>query len=133
MREQSLLRVVLWLGIGLVAGLGLGLYAGWVVWPLEINEADPSALEDDYQYDYTLMVAAAFWEEADLPAAERRIRSLGKADVPGWVAGVTVDHILSGEDELEIRQLASLAAALGAETPAMAPFLDSPAEVDQGS
>jgi hypothetical protein len=123
MREHSLLRVVLWIGVGLVAGLSLGLVVGWVVWPLEVSEADPSVLEDDYQYDYTVMIAGAYAVEGDLGAAERRLRSLGKESPPAWVAEITVEHILRGGDETEIRHLARLAAALGADTPTMAPFL----------
>jgi hypothetical protein len=126
MRYRPLLRTILWLLVGLLVGAGLGLFLGWVAWPTEFTDADPTVLAESYQRDYTIMVAAAFDIEGDLPAAERRLADLGKEDARAWLLSVAVDHILAGQEDSEIRHLVKLATALDLYSPAMEPFL--PAE-----
>ena len=109
---------------GVAAGIGLGLFLGWVAWPAEFTEADPTVLEESYQRDYALMTAAAYSLDEDLGDARRRIRSLGLEDGDAWLLAMTVDHILIGGNELEIRQLVRLSTDLGLYSPAMDPFLE---------
>ncbi|MGH2538240.1 MAG: hypothetical protein ACRDHL_12655 [Candidatus Promineifilaceae bacterium] len=118
-------RALLSFAIGLLVGLGAGLFLGWVAWPIEVSEASPLALAASYQRDYTIMIAGAYAVEGDLAAAERRLASLAKPDTRAWLLSAAVDHILQGGDPAESRQLAELAAALGIESPALAPFLDA--------
>lgn len=120
---ERLLRIVFWLGAGLILGLGTGLILGWVVWPIEFTEADPTVLEDSYRRDYTVMIAAAYSLDEDLNVARQRLHSLGKADGNAWLLSVTVDYILAEGDETEIRHLVRLADDLGLYSPAMEPFL----------
>ncbi len=120
------LRVILWLAAGAALGVTAGFLVGWVIWPIEFTEADPTVLEESYQRDYTIMIAAAYDLDGDLVSARRRLASLGRDDVDGWLLEVTVDHILGQEDQDEIRQLVHLAADLGLESPLMAPYLPTP-------
>ena len=120
---ERLLRIVFWLGVGLILGVGTGLILGWVVWPIEFTEADPTVLEDSYRRDYTVMIAAAYSLDEDLNVARQRLHGLGKADGNAWLLSVTVDHILSEGDETEIRHLVRLADDLGLYSPAMEPFM----------
>ncbi len=118
-------RVILWIGLGLVVGISAGLYLGWVVWPPEFTNTDPSILRDDYQREYALMIAQAYALDGDLDGARRRLSSLGEPEPDRWLLSLTVDTILSGRDEQrEIRPLVRLAADLGLSSPAMAPYLD---------
>ncbi|MDX1686884.1 MAG: hypothetical protein R3248_02785 [Candidatus Promineifilaceae bacterium] len=119
------LRAVGWTGLGLVIGLGLALYLGWVAWPTEFTEADPSILREEYRRDYTLMIANAYVLDGDLPAARRRLYSLGQEAPDQWLLTMTVDAILAGRDEeTVILPLVTLAHDLGLNSPAMAPYLD---------
>lgn len=119
------LRAVGWTGLGLVVGLGLALYLGWVAWPTEFTEADPSILRDEYRRDYTLMIANAYMLDGDLPAARRRLYSLGQEAPDQWLLKMTIDAILSGRDEATvILPLVKLAHDLGLNSPAMVPYLD---------
>ena len=120
---ERLLRIVFWLGVGLILGVGTGLILGWVVWPIEFTEADPTVLEDSYRRDYTVMIAAAYSLDEDLNVARQRLHSLGKADGNAWMLSVTVDFILAESDETEIRHLVRLADDLGLYSPAMEPFM----------
>ena len=119
-------RNILWVGLGLLFGVGLGLFLGWVAWPTEFIEADPTILEENYQRDYTIMIAAAYTLDGDLPAARRRLATLGKEDSNAWLLTLMVEHILDNENEIEIRQLVLLANDLGLYSPAMEPYLPRP-------
>jgi hypothetical protein len=122
LQTQGAFRIIGWLIFGLILGLGLGLLLGWVVWPTEFTEADPTVLEDQYKRDYTLMIASAYWEDEDLNAAMNRLGSLGEDDPFGWYREITLDFILGREDDLEIRHLVNLAADLGIYSQVMEPY-----------
>jgi hypothetical protein len=123
---RNWLRAVLWIGLGLGLGLSLGLYLGWVAWPTEFVDADPSILGDDYRRDYTLMIAQAYVQDGDLAAAQRRLYSLGGEAPDRWLLTLTVDAILAGRDEETIiLPLVALSRDLGLSSPAMAPYVQA--------
>ena len=72
---------------------------------------------------YTLLIAAAYWADGDLEAARARLASVNQEDPAGWLLEITVAHILSGRDELEIWQLVHLVNDLGLYSPAIDPYL----------
>jgi hypothetical protein len=119
---MSRLRPFLTIIFGLALGIGLGLYLGWVAWPTEFTDANPSVLQDSYRQDYVRLIAAAYTADNDLPAAQQRVASLGQ-DGQDVVLAITLDTILQGGDEAEIRQLVRLAADLGLSSPVMVPYL----------
>lgn len=119
------LRIPLLLLIGLVLGIGLGLYIGWEAAPAEYVDANPGYLADEYQQDYVRMIAAAYAVEGDADLAQARVAGLG-AEGMEVVTAVTLDAILQQQDLAEIRQLVNLAAVLGIYSPAMDPYLASP-------
>lgn len=116
------LQIIGLLVVGLGIGAGLGLYLGWVAWPTEYTDADPSILQEDYRRDYVLMVAAAYEMDGNLAAAAQRINDLG-ADSHDFLLSLLLDMILQEANEEEIRQVARLAADLGLDSPAMGPYL----------
>ncbi len=126
------LRAALWIALGLALGLGLGLYLGWVAWPTEFVDADPTILREDYRRDYTLMIAHAYTLDGDLAAAQRRLYSLGGEAPDRWLLTMTVDAILSGQDEQTIiLPLVTLSSDLGLSSPAMAPYVPAPPAADE--
>jgi hypothetical protein len=125
-KMRGVFRVVIWLVVGAVIGVAFGFLVGWVIWPIEFTEADPTVLEEGYQRDYTVMIAAAYELNGDLALAQRRLGTLGMGDSDGWLLSVTVDHILGQGDEGEIRHLVRLADDLGLASPLMAPYLSKP-------
>jgi hypothetical protein len=50
-------KIKLTLGIGIVAGLALGLLIGWGIWPKAVTNQTPAYLRGDFQRQYLYMVA----------------------------------------------------------------------------
>ena len=117
-------RVLLFVG-GLALGVGLGLYLGWVA-PARFTRVKPAALTESYQRDLTLMIAAAYEQDGDLPAAWQRLVALQKNDTRAWLLAITVDEVLNGDDERAIRQLVRLAGDAGIESPVITRYLAEP-------
>jgi len=67
-----------WIGflIAIAGGIGLGLFYGWLINPIEYVDTSPGTLKFDYKTDYVLMVAETYRKEGDLPAAARRLALL---------------------------------------------------------
>lgn len=122
-RATGIRRIIAWLALGFLLGAALGLLIGWVLWPIEYTEADPTILESSYQHDYALMVATAYSREVDLTLAESRLRSLGVEDPDEWFLSFTVDQILSGANSDDLQYLVRLASDLGQYSPVMEPYL----------
>ncbi|MFW6183833.1 MAG: hypothetical protein ACOC8X_08545 [Chloroflexota bacterium] len=121
---RNWVRPLVWIGLGLLLGAALGLYLGWVAWPTEFVEANPTILEEEYRRDYTLMIAHAYALDGDLDAARIRLASLEQEAPDQWLLTQTVDAILSGRDEQTIiLPLVRLSRDLGLNSPAMAPYL----------
>ena len=119
------LRALVYTGVGLVVGIGLGLYLGWVAWPAEFTNANPSVLQTTHRRDYVLMIADAYAVDGDLAAAQERVASLGE-DGQEFLMATLLDMILRGEQEGDTRRLARLADDLGLYSPAMEPYLTLP-------
>lgn len=113
--------------LGLVIGIGLGLAIGWVFWPTEFTDANPTVLEDKYRRDYVQLIADSYAQDNNLAAAQQHIDDLGE-DGPQYVLQVLIEMILRQDDEDAIRRLARLASDIGQYTPAMAPYLPTPPE-----
>lgn len=109
---------------GLAVGIALGLLVGWVLWPVRYTNTAPAQLRQDYRTEYVLMVAAAYEVEGDLEAAQARLTLLDPEQPARPVRELAETLIAEGGRETDIRMLVRLAAAMGATTPAMAPYLE---------
>ncbi len=65
--------------LGLLLGVGLGLLAGWVLWPAQYDTVTPELLAANYQADYAKMIAAGYERSADLDLARDTLARLGPA------------------------------------------------------
>lgn len=66
--------------IAIIVGIGLGLFYGWVIDPVDYVDTTPDSLRQDYQADYVLMVAEAYQMERDPTLAMGRLAFLGEGD-----------------------------------------------------
>src|SRR5215470_8402941 len=65
---------------GLAAGIGLGLFVGWVAAPVQYVDTPPASLQRAYKDDYVLMIATAYAGDGNLPAARAQLSELGFSD-----------------------------------------------------
>jgi hypothetical protein len=63
--------------LSIVVGIGLGLYYGWVVSPVQYVDTTPVTLRVDFRADFTLMVAESFQRDQNIDAAARHLANLG--------------------------------------------------------
>ena len=108
--------------LGLAIGIGLGLAIGWVFWPTEFTDANPTVLEDRYRRDYVQLIADGYALDNNLMLAQQRVDELGE-DGPAYVLQVLIEMILRQDDEAAIQRLTRLANDIGQYTPAMDPYL----------
>jgi hypothetical protein len=106
----------------LLVGLGIGLYIGWVVAPVEYVDSPARALDPLYKDQYTVMIAAGYADDNDLNAAMERLRILEVDNVPAFVQEVTERYITNSRGVDDIRLLVRLAEGMGRLTPIMEPY-----------
>jgi hypothetical protein len=110
--------------IGGLLGMGVGLYLGWVQFPVVTVDAGMRALSRAEKDRYTVMVAQSFELDGSPTEAIRRLQPLGEPNIPAYVRDVTERFIsdAGSGNQAEIRYLVSLSRALGYFTPPMQAF-----------
>lgn len=117
-----MLRFLISLLFGLIIGLGIGVYIGWVQAPVEFVDSPLSYLDGPHQDEYTVMVAAGYTADHDLNGAVERLRALNVPSVPAYVESLTERYISQGRSVDDIRYLVALAEGMGRLTPLMEPY-----------
>lgn len=115
-------RFLISLVAGLIVGIGLGLFLGWVQFPVEYVDSPASGLSQRYKDNYTVMIAGGYVVDRDLSGAIDRLRILGVDNAPQHVQDVTERFITNSRDVDDIRPLVVLAEGLGRLTPIMEPY-----------
>ena len=110
--------------VALLLGIGIGLYLGWVQFPVQYIDSPASALAGQYKDEYTVMIAAGYSADSDLNGAIERLRFLGVENVPEFVQQVTERYISNSRAVDDIRLLVRLAEGMGRLTPIMEPYRD---------
>ena len=117
-----MVRFVLSLLAALIIGTLLGLYLGWVQFPVKYTDSSADRLAQRYKDEYTVMVANAYLDDGDLTGALERMRFLGVENVPAYIQDTTERYITNSSDVSNIRALVALSAGLGRLTPIMQPY-----------
>lgn len=110
--------------VALLLGIGVGLYLGWVQFPVQYIDSPASALAPQFKDDYTVMIATGYTGDGDLNSAIERLRFLGVENVPAYVQEVTERYISNSRAVEDIRLLVRLAEGMGRLTPIMEPYRD---------
>jgi hypothetical protein len=123
-------RKRIWLAIllgtlGLAAGTGLGLWYGWGINPVAYTDTDLAHLHPSYRDEYIGMVSKAYALDGDLDVARARLDWLMLPDAAGAAADLAEQTIAQGASPPQIRALAQLAQALGANRPSLLPYLST--------
>lgn len=115
-------RFLLSFFVAVLVGLGIGLYLGWVQFPVQFIDSPADSLAPAYKDEYTLMIAAGYAADGDLNGAVERLRILGIEDVPSYVQAITERFISNSRGVDDIRLLVNLSEAIGRLTPLMEPY-----------
>jgi hypothetical protein len=108
MSRPNFLAWALWL----VIGVGLGLYGGWVLAPVEYVDTAPDSLQPVYKDDYVLMLATAYAGDGDLAAARAGLASLGLPETADTVGAAAERLAAAGYPAQDLDRMAALAEAL---------------------
>lgn len=98
--------------LAIVIGIGLGLYYGWVLSPVEYVDTTPSSLRLDFRTDYTLMVAETFDKEHNIQNAAQRLAVLGSQAPIASVSAAISFAQQNNFNPVDINLLQNLSAAL---------------------
>lgn len=112
--------------IGLLAGIAIGVYAGWEQFPVEYTNSSLAALAPWFQDEYTVMVAEGYQVDGDVNAALTRLQSLNKENVFDYVQNLT-ERYISQSNVPNITPMVALAEAMGRLTPVMEIYRSTPA------
>ncbi|MFK7805210.1 MAG: hypothetical protein AB8G95_26495 [Anaerolineae bacterium] len=123
-------RKIIVIGSGLLLGLIIGFYLGWVVLPVELVDVTPADLETEFQDDYLRLIASTYAAEQNIDQASSRIGSLGRADWPDWLLQETIDQILIDPAGSETVHMVNLSRAMGIDSPAFDQVV-SPVSLDE--
>lgn len=96
--------------LGVIIGVALGVFYGWVISPVSYTDTVPSALRADYKDQYLILIAASYTVDGDLNRAQARLAELGLADPAGAVTALAQRLAAEGKDT---SAPSALAAALG--------------------
>ncbi|MDX1995887.1 MAG: hypothetical protein SF029_26130 [bacterium] len=107
---------------GLILGGLLGLYLGWVQFPVEYVDSSARDLAERYKDDYTVMIAEGYLSDGDSQGALERLRLLEVENAPAYVQEITERYITNSRSPEDIYALVALSEALGRLTPIMQPF-----------
>ncbi len=67
--------------VGMLFGVAVGLFVGWIVWPVSYTDAYPSELRDEYKLEYLLLVARDYQQTQNIKALERRLKTFDQAEL----------------------------------------------------
>lgn len=104
MKKRRMIGFVL----AIILGAFAGLMYGWLINPPAAKNTDLSSLRGDYQADYVLMVAHAYPETSDVPAALEKLKELNPKDPVGAVQSALLMAQQLGYSDVDLRALAGL-------------------------
>jgi len=107
--------------IALAIGIGLGLFYGWEINPVQFVDTTPASMRADYRADYVLMTAEAYHADQNTELAIRRLAVLGSSS-PAQIAAQALQSAQSlGYTRNDIALLQDLTRALQAYQPVPTP------------
>ena len=109
--------------LALALGVGAGVLIGWYLSPPAVTDAAPDLLRQDWKDETIWMAAQAYAYDRDLEAALARLNPLGNADLGRAVRDRAEVALDQNWPPSQIGYLARLAAALGARSPRLDPYL----------
>lgn len=98
----------------ILLGVGIGLFFGWVVQPIEFTNTTYNSLRADFRTDYVLMTAETYSLEQSTPAALRRLTALSDTSALEQIRQAILFAEQAGYNDRDLEKLRSLQSALEA-------------------
>ena len=108
--------------VGLLVGIGSGLYYAWIVEPVSFTQVSPGRLEESLRRDYLYLISQGFANDGNVARARQRLASLGSEDMAEMVADELALYVRTGRSAADVANMAQLAAALGVQNETVALF-----------
>lgn len=106
--------------LSLIAGVGISLFYGWVISPVQYVNTTPNTLRIDFQADYVLMIAEIYQSDQNITVAAQRMGVLG-SQPPAEIAAQALSFAQqNGYSAADIAIMQNLVAALKVVQPAPA-------------
>ncbi len=115
--------------LSIAAGVGLGLYYGWVVNPVQYVNTSPASLRADFRTDYSLMVAEIYQHDHNIANAARQLANLGSTSAVESASDALIFAQQYKFDPGDIALLQDLVLALQISQPGTAEPISQPATV----
>ncbi|MGB7540008.1 MAG: hypothetical protein WBM17_15820 [Anaerolineales bacterium] len=106
----------IWLPVGLILGLVLGVGYAWVLRPADFRGAEPASLQPVYRGEYILLIATAYQATGNLDRARTRLELFPELD-PAVLSSLAQQVVAARGSEDAARGLARLSVALAEQTP----------------
>ncbi len=106
----------IWLPVGLILGLALGVGYAWVLWPADFRGAEPASLQPVYRGEYILLIATAYQATGNLDRARTRLELFPELN-PAVLSSLAQQVVAARGSEDAARGLARLSVALAEQTP----------------
>lgn len=99
--------------ISLMLGIGIGLFCGWMVWPVLWYNTDPSDTRVQHQIDYVIMTADSLTVTGNVEQARRRLLELTDEDTSWEQVGALVRQVAAERDRAGEKDVALRVKRLG--------------------
>lgn len=109
--------------IGVVVGVGLGLYYAWIVEPVVYESVSPARFGATSKEEYIFLVSQSYAANNDWSLAQERLSALEDANIQALVEKQLEAYLRSGQTTDVMRNLSLLAERLGANSVAIDIFL----------
>jgi hypothetical protein len=106
----------IWLPVGLILGLALGVGYAWVLRPADFRGAEPASLQPVYRGEYILLIATAYQATGNLDRARTRLELFPELN-PAVLSSLAQQVVAARGSEDAARGLARLSVALAEQTP----------------
>jgi hypothetical protein len=110
--------LVLLIACGVVAGIALGLWLGWIAFPVQVSNVDIADLKPEHQEEFIILVAERYALDHDLDHAQTQLKQLKDNRVNERVAALAKKY--AAQNDPASVWLAALAEDLGITGPELA-------------
>jgi hypothetical protein len=97
--------------IGLIGGLAIGLWIGWIAWPVQVTNVDVADLNSPSQEEYIVLTASDYAFDQNLDRAKQRLAQLHDPRINDRLAALAKEYAQAGKTYAPY--VAALAVALG--------------------